>query len=300
MTEGLLLPDELMHTGDLRSYLGRVADPRRAGLAAELYDAHRLSYADLAYLEAIFRDYDPTLFLFEAKPRPDFMKGIGGLPEDMRTYVSLPKDWNQSLENSIPLITDKLSNGKIILGEWTHLKRLEDEWPTEERILFQRAVPAYKIWNDIDTSQEKLPFPSVIDLHTSDYLAIRNFGEKDLVIAHMGYRYQMEKANWLALNPRVGFDLGWKPIGDNRFFWKDKNNQVVVESIYWQDGNFDSYNRFDQGETGYGWLVLITETGYQELRRKYGPISRGGVIKRSLCPFGSKFRTQISFTLNTL
>jgi len=271
-----------------------------AHIAAELYDANRLSHADLAYLEAIFRDYDPTLFLSETKPRPNFIEGMGGLPVDMSTYVSVPKDWGQTLESSILLLMDRSSDGRIILGEWTHLKRLENEWPTEERILFQRAVPTYRIWDDIDVRQEKLPFASVIDLHTSDYLAIRNFAEKELILAHSGYRYQMEKANWLGLNPRVGFDLGWSPTQGNNFAWKNKNNQVVAESIYWQDGNFDSYNRFDHVETGYGWLVLITEAGYQELRRRYGQISRGGVIKRSLGSIGSKFRTQISSTLNSL
>lgn len=271
-----------------------------AQIAAELYDAHKLSYKDLAYLEVIFRDYDPTLFLFEAESRPDYIGGIGGLPNDMRTYVSIPKDWDKTLETSIPLLMNKAADGRIILGEWTHLKRLESEWPTEERILFQRAMPAYKIWEDIDLGQEKLPFANTIGLHTSDYLRITNHPERDLVIAHQGYRYQMEKANWLGINPQVGFDMGWQPMKENWFSWKDKNNQLVVESIYWQDGNFDSNSWYDHVEVGYGWLVLITETGYQEIKRRYGPVSRGAVIRRSLGQFGSIARNTISLTLNTL
>ena len=78
----------------------------------------------------------------------------------------------------------------------------------------------------------------------------------------------MEEANWLGLNPQVGFDMGWQPIKDDLLSWKNKNNQVVVESILWQDGNFDSYSRYDHVEVGYGWRALITEDAFQELRKR--------------------------------
>ncbi|MEO7839574.1 MAG: hypothetical protein ABIU06_09510, partial [Anaerolineales bacterium] len=257
-----------------------------AHVAAELYDATRLLFSDLPFLDFVFRDYDPILFLIDAKPRPDYIERAGGLSNDLGIYLDLPKDWDKTLENSLPLLKSHSSDGRLILSEWTHLKRLQREWPSEERLSLLRATAPYKIWDDIDLSQERLPFANTIRSYARDYLNLTQHPERELVIAHNGYNYQMGKANWLALNPRVGIDLGWRPVDNRLFSWKNKNDQLVVESIYWQDGNFDSYSPYDHVEVGYGWVVLITEDGYQEIRRHYGVISRGGVIKRSSGQFG--------------
>jgi len=267
--------------------------------AAELYDANKLSFSDLPFLDFIFRDYDPTLFLVDAKPRADYIERAGGLSDDLGIYLDLPKDWDKTLENSLPLLKSHLSDGRLILAEWTHLKRLQGEWPSEERISLSRAIPPYKIWDDIDLSPDHLPFANIVRLYAKDYLDLTQYPERELVIAHNGYNYRMGKANWLALNPSVGLDLGWKPVDKGLFSWKDKNDNLVVESIYWQDGNFDFYNPYERVEVGYGWVVLITEEGYQEIRRHYGVISRGGVIKRSSGMFGIN-RNTISSVLGTV
>ena len=265
-----------------------------AHITAELYDAGKLSFSDLAFLDFLFRDYDPNLFLVKADPRPDYVERLGGLPNNLGAYLDLPKDWDTTLEKSLLLLKSRSSDARIILAEWTHLKRLQREWPSEERLSLLRAVAPNKIWDDIDLSQERLPFANAIRLYASDYLELNKYPEKDLVIAHNGYDYQMGQANWLGLNPRVGFDLGWQPFDGKLFSWKDKNGRLVVESIYWQDGSISSDVWSDHAEVGYGWIVLITESGYQEIRRRYGVISRGGVIKRSLGQFGINRKTASS------
>ncbi|GEM_PF-3850744 len=267
-------------------------------IAAELYDANKLSFSDLPFLDFMFRDHDPALFLVDAEPRPDYIERAGGLSSELGIYLDFPKDWGKTLENSLPLLKWHSSDGRLILAEWTHLKRLQNEWPSEERLSLIRAIAPYKIWDDIDLSQERLPFANTLGLSAKDYLDITQYPERELVIAHNGYNYQMGKANWLALNPRVGFDLGWKPVDKGLFSWKDKKDNLVVESIYWQDGSFDFYNPYEHIEVGYGWVVLITEDGYQEMRRRYGVISRGGVIKRSSGMFGIN-RNTISSVLGT-
>jgi hypothetical protein len=267
-------------------------------IAAELYDANKLSFSDLPFLDFVFRDHDPTLFLVDAKPRPDYIERAGGLSDDLGIYLDLPKDWDKTLENSLPLLKSHSSDRRLILAEWTHLKRLQREWPSEERISLSRAIPPYKIWDSIDLSLDSLPFANTVRMYAKDYLDLTQHLERELVIAHNGYNYQMEKANWLALNPRVGFDLGWKPVDKGLFSWKDKNDNLVVESIYWQDGNFDFNNPYEHVEVGYGWIVLITEDGYHEIRRHYGVISRGGVIKRSSGMFGIN-RNTIASALDT-
>ena len=269
-----------------------------ARVIAELYDASKLTDSDIELIEFIFRDYDPNLFLLEPHPRPNYINRIGGIDESIDSYLRLPQDWGNTLEYSLPLLQNRSSDGRIILSEWTHLKRLQDEWPSEERMSVSRAVASYAIWNGVNLNQERLPFPSKVRLRISGYLEVEQFPERELVVAHNGIEYQMGSANWIALNPRVGFDLGWQYSNNGLFAWKDKTGQLVAESMFWQDGNPESANRYDRVEVGYGWLVLITEKGYQEIRRRYGVISRGGVIRRSLGWMGSIFREQIASKLD--
>lgn len=253
-----------------------------AFVAAELYDSGILSESDYEFLESIFRDNDPGLLDSEAVSRPDFIERIGGLTYHEGGYTDIPKDWERTLENSLSYLRSKTSDGKIILGEWTHLKRLQDNWPTEERISVMRAASPLNIWDYKDPYDEHLPVANGVGLRTIDYLDMTNFPASELVIAHNGFSYQMEEASWLALNPRIGFDMGWKPIELDWFAWQNKDGQVMARSIFWQDGNFNSFGRFDRVEVGYGWLVLINEKAYQEIRKRFGAIARGGVIRRSL------------------
>jgi hypothetical protein len=76
--------------------------------------------------------------------------------------------------------------------------------------------------------------------------------------------------------------MGWQPSESGWFRWINQNNHIVVESVWWQDGAFDLFSRYDHVEVGNGWLVLITEEGFQEIRSRLNTLARGGVIKRSL------------------
>jgi hypothetical protein len=270
-----------------------------AQTAAELYDAGNLSVFDLSFLEMIFRDYDPHLFWVQAHRRPEYISNIGGLGSDLQTYLTLPKDWGETIETSLPLLKGRSPDGWIILAEWTHLRRLQDKWPSEERLSVTRAVPSYEIWTDANFDRGGISFSNTHRLYMSDYLNVEKYLEREFVIAHNGFTYDMETANWLALNPRVGFDLGWKPVDQKSFSWKDKADQLVAKSVYWQDGNPVSASWRAHEEVGYGWVVLITDKGYQELCRRYGVISRGGFVRRSLGQFGATLRTSTHSALET-
>jgi hypothetical protein len=267
-------------------------------ISAELYDAGKLSFSDLGFLEVMFRDYDPSLFLADVKPRPDNIDGLGGVKNNRNSYIDLPSDWVQTPDTSLPLLKSHFSNDWIILAEWTHIKRLQRDWPEEERISLLRATAPHAIWGDRDVIHDKLPFANNFGYNILDYPQMVDVPEADLVIAHNGFMYQMERANWIGLNPQVGLQLGWQPAEKNYFAWKDNNNQLMVESILWQDGNFDSANWYDQSEVGYGWLVIISKKGYERIFKRYGTISRGGVIRRSLGQFSSLGRKTISSILD--
>jgi hypothetical protein len=268
-----------------------------AFVAAELYDAGIYSDADSKFLELMFRDYDPNLLIKEGVHRPEYIERIGGLNSREGDRIEIPKEWERTLENSLPSLRSKSPDGQIILGEWTHLKRLDDNWPTEERMSVTRATSPLTIWDYKDPYSEEAPIASTIGSHVSDYLSMTYFPASELVIAHNGFRYQMEEANWLAFNPRIGFDIGWEPIDGDWFCWRNNKGHIMVKSVFWQDGNFHSFGRFDRVEVGYGWLVLIREEAYDQLRKRFGAIARGGVIRRSLGWAGSIALTKFASRL---
>ena len=270
-----------------------------AQAAAELYDAGNLSKSTVSFLEALFRDYDPHLFFLESYSRPKYISHIGGLDNGFQ-YISLPKDWGETVGSSLQLLESQTPDGWAILAERTHLRRLQEKWPSEERLSITRAVPAYEIWEGADFDQGGISFSNTSHLYLSDYLSIEKYPEKEFVIAHNGYDYDLEAANWLALNPRVGFDLGWEPVGEKSFSWKDQTGELVVKSVYWQDGHPDSVSRLSHEEVGYGWVVLITSSGYQKISRRYGVISRGGFVRRSLGWLGEELRISAHSALDVV
>ncbi len=284
-----LEPDELsrfLDKVDLRfSHNKPKISPLRnaiAHVAAELYDAGYVPESDGALLASIFRDHDPNFYLHHGSLRPDYIQRIGGLDYSHERYVEIPKDWLDTPEMSLSLLSRRSSDGRIILGEWTRLKRLEEEWPMEERMSLMRETNSYEIWDKIDPETEETPFAWVRGAHITDYWELTDFPTTELVIAHNGYTFQTQGAYWLGFNPRIGFEIGWQPSESGWFRWINQQNHIVVESVWWQDGAFDLFSHYDHVEVGNGWLVLITEEGYQEIRSRFNTIARGGVIKRSL------------------
>jgi hypothetical protein len=262
-----------------------------AQTAAELYDAGKLSTSDLSFLEMVFRDHDPCLFGMCPYPRPEYISSVEGLNDDYQSYLTLPDDWEETIENSLQLLEGRTPDGWVILAERTYLRRLQDKWPTEERMSITRAVPAYEVWSSADFTKGGAPFSSAYNLQMPDYLNVEKYSEREIVIAHVGHSYGMDEANWIALNPRVGFDLGWKPNDERVLSWRDKDGKLVAKSVHWRDGNPASGNWHAHEEVGYGWLTLVSESGYRALRRRYGVLSRGGFIRRSLGWYGEELRT---------
>jgi len=253
-----------------------------AYVAAELYDAGHISQAKWRLIASILQpqDYDPNFFFQQVEQRPPSIAQMGGFDSSHTYWV--PDNWFDTLDKSFLLLNKRLSDGRIILAEWTQLKRLDEKWPIEERISIMRGTNPYKIWDEINPETEEIPFASVKRAHITDYWNRTDFSMTELVIANNGFTSQTEGAYWLGFNPRIGFEMGWQPSESGWFHWINKNNQVVVESIWWQDGAFDLFSHHDHVEVGHGWLVLITEEGYQQLFSQFKAIARGGVIKRSL------------------
>ena len=179
-------------------------------------------------------------------------------------------------------------DGRVILGEWTKLKRLEEGWPSEERMSLIRATRPSEFWSGFGPDSEGNPFAWVKGAYITDYWDLTEFMPSELIIAHNGYKFQTPGANWLGFNPRIGYEMNWYPSDKGWFRWVDKQNRIVVESIWWQDGPLNLSSLYDHVEVGNGWLVVITDEGFEQLRLQLKALARGGVTKRSLGWLGSK------------
>ncbi len=76
-------------------------------------------------------------------------------------------------------------------------------------------------------------------------------------------------ADFLALNPQIGFALNWEVADEGLFRWVDSAGKVMTESVWWQDGNLFVNDHSGLDEAAYqGWLVLVSPEGWSQLRPK--------------------------------
>ncbi len=71
--------------------------------------------------------------------------------------------------------------------------------------------------------------------------------------------YDSPGGEWLALNPKVGNSLGWNLSEEGFFRWVNDEGKIMVESIWWMDGNIDQAPPHFDDEVGEGWLVLASK-----------------------------------------
>jgi len=266
--------------------------PARHALAyvvAELYDGRYFPSEALPWISKILMHYDPLFILRRPGQRPPWIECMGGIPADRHSSSNLPDRWVEQAKDSLSLLCPRAPDGRIIVAEWTRLRRLDHEWPEEQRMAMVRGVRVHDLWDEPDSIGDHLPFFRVMGIQVADY--VRVHAELDhLVVAHDGYDFETPGANWLALNPEVGRAMGWYHIPGEWFRWVDHQGIPVAESIWWSDGFTYGFDEFQHAEVGSGWLVVMTERGFEQVKRQTGFLSRGGVVWRSKGQFGTNGR----------
>jgi hypothetical protein len=69
---------------------------------------------------------------------------------------------------------------------------------------------------------------------------------------------ESECSKWLALNPVVGRALDWYLSNGGMFRWLDRDQQMMAETIWWNDGFLGHQPPKFDDEVGEGWLVYLT------------------------------------------
>jgi hypothetical protein len=224
---------------------------------------------------------------------------MGGLVYDTSRYVKMPDEWLQTAASSFPLFKGRASDGRILLGEWTRLRRLEEEWPMEERMALTVRAQLISGWGVSGSGEMKDLFQSVRRVRLIDYEHIREVPIELLVVFHHGEEFRLPAAHWLGLNPLVGLEMGWQLSPTGLFRWTDSTGYTVAESLFWQDGPFEMHTTHEYVEVGSGWLVVITQEGYDALIQRYGALASYGAINRALGWLGQNGTSQVHSLLDT-
>lgn len=250
-------------------------------IVAELYDGSHLSPQQLDILWDVLIYYDPAFIRWRPERRPDCVGHIGSIPADDRSYYRLPDEWRERASESLALLRPRTSDGQTVLAEWTRLRRVDHEWPEEERVAMVRAVAKEDLWSTYDVESGHPPFARFGVEQVKGYSDL-SAPTSEFVIMNEGYPFETPGTPWLAFNPAVASVLKWQPLPGRWFRWADARGVPVVESIWWNDGPFHQHTEGLREEVGTGWLVLATEQGFDEIRRWTDHFSRGGVVWRRL------------------
>ena len=231
-------------------------------------------------------NYEPDLIIRKPSLRPNYIPAIESQVE-VNSYERFAKTWVEKTNDSISVIPSKTDDNQIILAESTTLKFLQEEWPTETRYSVVKGTESDQFWDGKDINRGLSPFYKTINLPIQNYPEIEA-PMSQLVISNKALGSESAGANWVALNPKLGYELGWKLITDGLFQWINRSGDIVVSSYWWRDGRIELYPRYERIEAAEGWLVLASKSGFDEIKRILPTLNRGFVITRRIGWLGDK------------
>jgi hypothetical protein len=235
---------------------------------------------NIGTLQLLIQNFDPEFIIRKPSERPNFIDPIGDQRE--RSYFELfSNNWVEKAEESITLITEITDYDLIILGEHTKLKFLQDDWPTETRYSVVKGKERDKFWSESDIDRGLSPFHREVGKLKRQYHDIQA-PKGELIVSNVALGFETAGASWLALNPSVGYELGWILDSEGLFQWVDDRDNVVAKSLWWRDGNIELYSRFERVEVAEGWLVLVSKAGFEQIKGYFSRLFRGIVVTRCL------------------
>lgn len=244
---------------------------------AELVDAGRIAAPDLADLDWLLCDGDPSMLRLDPAERPSWILPI---PErDGSDYVR--DGWTSAVDTGTSVLRTGIgADGSVVIAEETHLKWLDWATPTEVRwgVMVPGLLPKSLLQHAGDPLAEACGHWS----HTSraDYLRHPVETKAPVILQH-GYKFDTPVRRWLAFNPALARHLGWLPDPEGLFRWVDRAGMLMVESVWWEDGFEEHQPPHFRDEVGWGWLVVASPTGWKALREFYKVLFAYLVVDRS-------------------
>ncbi len=222
-------------------------------VVAELYDAGRFGPESLRELNFALRHYDPAMFLFSPQPRPSWVEGLSDQPGVQTASRVQP---NEPSPRRTP-------DGWTILAERSKFKRFESRRPS---LLRETVLQSDKTTMQLE---EQDLFYQVYHCNYAEYFFYKEEAAlQKLVIQNIDWGYASPGDGWVAFNPVLAQQLNWSPMdSQNKLFaWQDQHGEIMVYTLWWNDGTFDSATRHFNDEGGKGWLVLAKLEAYAKIQ----------------------------------
>jgi hypothetical protein len=229
-------------------------------VVAELADAGQLKGSDLIQMRPTFDYHDPEMFFIRPSARPEFVFPMPGGRHRADDVVSTLVPGGG---DGIPLI--QTSDELIVLAEYTKIKRLEWETPT----VIRQSVISTERANEKEGRYSFFPRTSFCLIEDYSQLSLEQ-SSASLVIRHEGRMYDSPGPQWMAFNPELARAVGWIPTSEALFGWADENGRLMVWSIWWEDGLYQSQPPKFRDDVGEGWAVVGLPEALETLAKHLG------------------------------
>jgi hypothetical protein len=235
---------------------GAVAREAMRRVASDLIDAGRIHPRDVSTLIELVTTQDPDLATIDPIARPTAIKPLDGLNQ----YGSNALEWAESVSPSFRGHLRELGE-RLVLGEATRLKLLASSVPTETRtsVVDARSLRAL---------DEEHPFERVFDVTKNSYARsalLEMEPSLPVVVRNQWLGSDTDGTDWIALNPLIAYEIGWKLAADGLFRWVDDIGEVMVETVWWKDGRVELGSGEPDAEVGEGFLVEATPTAAEAI-----------------------------------
>lgn len=241
---------------------------------AELVDTGIFNMGNLQNLERVLRFYDPGMLLIQPTQRPSYIVPISGRDQERMNH----RECLEKVDEAITAINTRTTSEDIILAEETHLQFIQRTMV--EEIRQSTVCPVAMPKPRVDESWDRF-FPTVLKCLVSEYGHLRaREGLTPLVLRHAAYGYDSPGADWLALNPVIGWQLGWYYSEDGLFRWVDANGNIMAESVWWKDGPVGWSSSYSREENGEGWVVVASQEAINQIRSYHPFLKRQVMVER--------------------
>ncbi len=240
-------------------------------LIMELFDLNYLNINQVKYFDQIFRINDPELSFFDPLERPDIIKV--SYMEYKKPLNDTYEKWHNIEEKDFLKLQIK-NDINYILAErsiliYTDMERIREIRKSE--VIFDKI--------NIPHSLNSFYY-RILSTYIEEYpkLKLKN-AYNNLILENITIHSISKNSNWLAINPMICKQFGWKLSDHGMFRWIDDNGDIMVETRWWQDGLINDYN-ITHDEVGEGWLVIASKKAMRKISNKFNNISQIKGIKR--------------------
>ena len=250
-------------------------------LLKELFDIGLQNQEEL--FRFITKSFDNNYLAITPKAKPTFINGIiieGRSANINDTMYHLKSDWYLKVSEGLDKYQWQFDD-YVIIAESTTIRGLGWALEAEER----NSFISKESQNRDNLNDSLYPFELVYDRLIEEY-PLGDLKCKDLIIfnAHrLKHRCPEKILNWLAFNPTIANQMGWiyDKEANGSFRWVDKEGFLMVESIYWTDGNSCLSPPHLESESGSGWFVRASLIAFKQLSEAFFNLSHILVFART-------------------